>query len=112
MTLPRAISLARANPVQNLPRMAAIITDGKRIVSTGFNSRRTHPLAARFQRNPAALCIHAELAAIVNAREPIAGMTMYVARVLKSGEPALAKPCVGCERAIAAFGIKDVTWTT
>lgn len=107
----RAISLALANPVKGLPRMAAVIADGKRVVSIGLNSRKTHPLAARYGRNPEALCIHAEIAAIASARESVDGMTMYIARVRKDGHPALAKPCIGCAMALAAFGISDVHFT-
>lgn len=95
-----------------LPRMAATIYDGRRMASYGLNSRRTHPLQARFGRNEQSLCLHAEIAALANARQSVAGMVMYVARVYRNGEPALAKPCAGCERAIVEFGLSDVQWTT
>lgn len=91
--------------------MAAVIMDGKREVSWGWNSRKTHPLAFRFSRRHDRVCIHAEISALAAAREPVDGMAMYVARVLKDGSPALAMPCTACQSALAAFGIENVSWT-
>ncbi len=110
MSLALALEIARANAVVGLPRLGAVICDGKRVVSTGFNRRKSHPLAARYQKNSECIYLHAEISAIANAREDITGMTLYVARVLKSGEPALAMPCQGCARAVVAFGL-NVEWT-
>lgn len=112
MSIDAAIRLAKANPVVGLPRMAAIIMDRRRVISYELNSRKTHTLAARFQRNEGAFCLHAEIAALINARGQVNGMTIYVARVLKNDAPALAKPCFGCGRALTAYGIGDVFWTT
>lgn len=110
--LARAISLARANTISDgLPRMAAVIMDGKREVSWGWNSRRSHPLQFRFSQRHDKICVHAEVSALAAAREPVDGMAMYVARVLKDGSPALAKPCSACQSALAAFGIENVSWT-
>lgn len=109
--LATAINLAIANPVTDLPRMAAVIMNRRRVVSYGLNSRRSHPLAKRFGRNEECFLLHAEIAALVNAREPVGGCDIYVARVLKSGMPAMAKPCRGCARALDAFGISGVFWT-
>lgn len=115
-----ALDLARRNPVRDLPKMAAIIVDKKgMVVSYGMNSRKSDPLAAKYGRHPDAIYPHAELAAIKSAvdyfrldgLEELYECTMYVARVLKNGEPALAKPCIGCQRAIQEFGITNVEWT-
>jgi len=94
--------------------MAAILITrcGKSYI--GFNKYKTHPLQKKFGRNPHSIHLHAEMDAIVQAvmaRDSIDGASLYIARVLKDGTPALAKPCVGCERAIIHFGIKEVSWT-
>jgi pyrimidine deaminase RibD-like protein len=107
----KAVELAKANPVQGLPKMAALIYDKKRVVSYGLNQKKTHPLQARFTKHPEALCIHAEIAALANARQSVEGMVMYVARVNRRGEPRLAKPCKGCASAIIEFGLGNVEWT-
>lgn len=112
-----AIERARENPIRKLPQMAALIYDRKgNFIGAGENSLKSHPLAARFSRHPDAIYLHAELAAIAYAihrgrLEDLQGATMYVARVLKDGTPALAKPCSGCVRALAEFGIEKVEWT-
>ena len=118
--LTKAINLAKRNPIDKLPRkdrlprMAAIIVtkDGREYV--GFNSKKTHPLMAKFGKNEKAICLHAEVDAIrqsVRCKAELAGSTMYIARVDRKGLPRLAKPCIGCRRAIISFGIREVEWT-
>lgn len=117
MCIETAIDLARRNPVHDLPRMAAVIVDRRGVViSYGMNSRKSDPMAAKYGRHPDAVYPHAELAAIKRALtvigvEDLADCTLFVARVLKNGTEALAKPCCGCQRAINEFGIKNVIWT-
>lgn len=110
-----AVHHARQNPIIKLPQMAAVIVR-RNVIAIGYNSLKSHPLAARFGRHDEAIYLHAEVDAIKNALRfcrpnELAGCSMYVARVLKNGEPALAKPCKGCVRALATFGIEDVYWT-
>lgn len=40
------------------------------------------------------------------------GSIVYVARVTKNGEFALAKPCKNCQRTMRARGVKEVYYTT
>jgi tRNA(Arg) A34 adenosine deaminase TadA len=110
-----AIELARSNPT-DLPKMAAIIVKRKKIIATGMNSRKTHPLQAKFGENPFKICQHAEIAAIINAlrnydEEELRGAQIYVARVAKNGSATLAKPCKGCSEALAVYGIEGVHYT-
>lgn len=93
--------------------MAALIVDRRgKIIAQGINQRKSHPLQAKFSNHPESIYLHAEIAALVDARsENLTGATMYVARVLKDGTPALAKPCKGCQKALISFGLKDVIWT-
>lgn len=84
---------------------------------------KSHPMAARFSKNEQAIFLHAEVAAIKNALREIEvtdleKMEMYICRV-KKPKPfskrwvwGLAKPCIGCQRAIAEFGLKRVVYTT
>lgn len=112
MSLNVALEIARSNPIIGLPQMAAVIYDRRSLISYGVNSRKTHPLQAKFGKHDQAICLHAEIAALANARQSVEGMVMYVARAYKDGSPGLAKPCKGCERALIEFGIADVEWTT
>ena len=114
MALEQAVQQARLNPTTNLPRHAAVLTDG-RFSFVGMNSRKTHPLQARFGRNRDAIHLHAEIDAIVKAvragHTDLSSFTMYVARVFKNGQPALSKPCKGCQDALMFFNVKHVEWT-
>lgn len=113
--LKEATLLALANPIQKLPRMGAVLLTKDKNWHGGMNSYKTHPLAKKFGRNDKSICLHAEIDAIVSCirkGDDPEGGTLFVARVLKNGKAALAKPCEGCQKAIIHFGIKDVEWTT
>lgn len=114
--------VASANPSYNAKVAAAIVRNNK-IVAIGINSMKSHPMAARFSKNDQAIFLHAEVAAIKNALrevevEDLEKMELYICRV-KKPKPfskkwvwGLAKPCIGCQRAIAEFGLKRVVYTT
>ena len=109
-----AIFWARQNSINNLPRMAAILILSDNSVLIGENKYKTHPLQKQFGRNIHSIHLHAEIDAIVQATRvfgDIKGSSLYIARVLKDGTSALAKPCIGCQRAIIHFGIQNVWWT-
>lgn len=83
------------------------------LLSIGRNSYvRTHPLQAYYGRKagkPAAIYIHAELHALIKARQPV--HRLVVLRHNKDGTPALAKPCAACQLAIKDFKVKYVEHT-
>jgi tRNA(Arg) A34 adenosine deaminase TadA len=113
--LTEAIRLAKANPT-DLNKMAAIIAKRTRILGTGMNSRKTHPLQRRFSNHPLKVCIHAEIDAIRDAlrsheEEELHGATIFVARVMKNGSTGYAKPCSTCSKALDAYGITAVHYT-
>lgn len=115
MTLDRAVKAARTNPVIGLPKLAAVLTCKSGNYYVGYNSRQTHPLAKKFGRHEDAICLHAEVDAIRRAcaaGDDCRGASLSVARVLRTGQTAMAKPCEGCQRAIISFQIKEVDWTT
>ena len=113
--------VAAANPAQR-EKLAAAIVCRNRIISVGMNSMKSHPMAAKYGKNPHAIFLHAEVAAIKNALREIevddfTKCDIYITRVKKE-KPftnkyvwGLAKPCSGCERAIAEFGLKRVIYT-
>lgn len=81
-----------------------------KLLAVGKNSyTRTHPLQAKFGKQsgrPNAIYLHAELAALLKAREQV--YRLVVLRYDKEGHPANAKPCPACQLAIKAFGVKRV----
>ncbi len=89
-------------------RVGALITKGNRFLGVGVNSRKTHP-----DSNSWCKSTHAEHRAILNAGlNDLQGSTMFVARTLKDGSPAIAKPCPSCSTLIKRAGIKKVIYTT
>jgi tRNA(Arg) A34 adenosine deaminase TadA len=98
-------------------RVAACIVYNNRIVSFGFNTKKSDPFAVKFQKNPQAIYLHAETAAIKRALrvvpvEKLKHSTLYVCRVSNKDDSwALAKPCIGCHKAIVEFGIQMMVYT-
>lgn len=94
-------------------RIGCVVLDKKgRVISSGYNMRKTHPLQYKHARhyNEEAIFLHAEIAALVKCRrEPHA---ILVGRILRSGDVALAKPCPICMSAIEEAGIKEIQYTT
>lgn len=127
MSLQLAIEHALKNPIKargrtSISRMGAVLVKGKnRIRYYGWNSYKTHPLAREFSGNDNQVCIHAELDALLDffscslidehSSADLEDYTMYVARVLKDGTTALAKPCVACQKMLIHFGVGNVEWT-
>lgn len=101
-------------------RVASCLVYRNRVIAYGINSYKTHPMAKLYSKNGITICLHAEIACIKSALrshtlDVISRSVLYIARAKqdKQGKwiPGLAKPCVGCARCIAEFGIKDVQWT-
>lgn len=115
--------VAEANDEYPRARMAAALIKGGTVMAIGTNRRKTDPLQAKYSKNADAIYLHSEINCIKNALrnysvEELEGSTMYVCRVKRPHETSkkwvwgLAKPCEGCSRAIAEFGIKNVVYTT
>jgi len=113
--------IAEANDDSNI-RFAAAVVYRNKIISIGYNRRKSHPFQAKFAKNPEAIFLHAEVHAIKDALrdisvEDLAKCELYITRVKKpaAGDNhfvwGLAKPCCGCQRAIVEFGIKRTIYT-
>lgn len=98
-------------------RVVAQLTDGQ--TSTfGYNQMKSHPFQKRFGKNEDCIYLHAEIDAIknwfrFNQMNDLTDYELYVMRVKREGAmvTGLAKPCEGCQRAIATFGISCVYYT-
>lgn len=98
--------------------VGAVVVEGKRILSTGYNSQRTRPLQARYNRyrhfenhTNAIARTHAE----IDALSPLIGkeidwsnVSVYVYREKKNGERGCSRPCAACAKLIHDLGIKTV----
>jgi deoxycytidylate deaminase len=108
--------------VRNQFKMAAGIAYRGNLLATGLNSFKSHPMMRQWGKNEDSIFIHAEVDAIKNAlkimsHRELAKCDLYIARVKRPNTdrhmwvPGLAKPCQGCQRAIAAFDIRNVFYT-
>jgi deoxycytidylate deaminase len=109
-------AVARANPPVSSVRVAAALVYKNRIVSYGVNSYKTSPLQKKYGKNEHAIFLHAEISAIKHALrqltlDQLSRSNLIICRVNHTGM-AMSKPCVGCQRAIAQFGIRKVFYTT
>lgn len=97
-------------------RVVAALYKRNRLITIAPNLYKSHPLQRKFGKNEQAIFLHAEVNAIRIALrevdiEEFPQLTMYVGRVLKDTSLALAKPCVGCQKAIESFNIGTVYYT-
>lgn len=103
-------------------RLAAAVVLRGNIISIGFNRKKSHPFQAQFQTNDKQIYLHAETDAINRALKYISTSdlkkaTLYVARVKytdnksKKAIWAESKPCIGCQKAIFQYEIKNVVHT-
>lgn len=88
-------------------KMGAVIARGRKILGLGANDViKTHP-----KSNSPYAHIHAELAAILNARTDVSGSTLYIFRAGSNEAPLLAKPCKHCQILIKKENIKFVVYS-
>lgn len=113
-------------------RIVAVLYHRNKIIAKGINKEKSHPFQARFAKNEHAIFIHAEIDAIKNAidagyQDLLPKCHMIVARAKTNINPAftsegklgirnvmvpgIAKPCEGCQSAIALYGIPEVYHT-
>ena len=94
--------------------MVAAITKKGDIIGVGKNSLKSHPFQARYSRNDESIYLHAETAALldaINKGEDPAGGVMHVIRRMRDDTLGLARPCQGCMKALAAYGIDRVVYS-
>ena len=89
----------------------AIIVKGGRVLSTGINKFKNHP---NIFENKSIIKqkahIHAEADAIRKAGD-LKGATIYVARINKTGNTGLSRPCNYCYEKIIEAGITKIVYT-
>lgn len=99
-------------------KVGAVVVEGKRILSTGFNSQKTRPLQQRYNvyrqfESPerAVARTHAE----TDALSPLIGkeldwskIDLYVYREKRTGESGCSRPCPSCSRLIKELGLRNI----
>src|SRR5574343_2093612 len=77
-------------------KVGAVIFDKNKIVSVGHNTgqRSVKSLLKKFQRYPNS--VHAEVAAILNAKRSVKGLDILVVRISTNNKLMLSMPCPQC----------------
>ena len=103
-------------------RVGCVIVYKKKIISTGINSSKTHPLQKEYNRfrypdDNTPHYIHAEIHALMQLRNTDidwSKVKLYVYRIKKneSNGCGCARPCPACMEYIKDLGIKHIYYTT
>lgn len=101
-------ALTSQNSTYDPHRMGAVIIDNNRVISKGWNSYKTHPMAVKYQSRKTRICLHAELHALIKCQWNSDGLDMIVARVRRDGELGSSCPCAGCYNALLEAKIRNV----
>lgn len=95
-------------------RVGAVVARRHRVISTGFNDMgKSHPIVQEHAGHNDFVCgMHAEIHACLGvSAKDLYKSDLYVARILRNGEKALAKPCEICHSYLTSVGIRRVWYT-
>lgn len=87
-------------------KLGSVIVRGSKIVSVGTNNIKTHPKSTH-----PFYSLHAEMAAILLAKQDLAKCEIYVYRETKSGIPVMSRPCEYCFPFIKEAGLKKIHYS-
>ena len=90
-----------------------------KVLSVGFNSNKTHPIQAKYNKERFTEDTphkrHAEvhaLSSLIDSDVDFSKIDIYVFRCFKNGQLAMARPCKSCMKLIQDLGIKRIHYTT
>lgn len=97
-------------------QIGTIIVDGKRVVATGSNTQRSHPVQAHYNsvggRTSPSHYLHSELHALLRSgARSLRSAEMFIGRFERNGNLGNCRPCPACEAAIKAYGVKRIYYT-
>lgn len=92
-------------------QVGAIIFSKNSIISYGHNvaQRSVKHMLSKFQRWPNS--IHAEVAAVLNAKTDLRGMSILVVRTNNKNQLMMSKPCLHCMSYLKYVGIKKAYYS-
>ena len=91
-------------------RCWASIMRKREVISVGWNQRKSHPKQAMYSTSKHRIFLHAEIHAIIRARQSVERCDMFVFRWLKDLKFGESSPCNGCMAAMSDAGIQSVTF--
>ena len=114
-----AKSIAQESPFE-IYKIGAVIKIKDKIVSTGYNSYKSHPVQKmynEYRKTHEGEWLnhfkHAEFAALNKVKHlDLKKAEIFIYRVGQDGKPRMARPCQGCIQAILNHGISTIHYTT
>ena len=109
--IPRQAIIAAAESTHK-HKLGAVLTKSGRILAVGYNKVGHKSIHGAWPNS-----IHAEVAVISKLLKPkhfhkLQGSRLFITRIRKNGQLALAKPCPQCFSLIKSVGIREVIYTT
>ena len=95
-------------------RLGAVLVKKGRVISTGFNiMRKSHPIMQKYSENiDFTLGLHAEVHSCIGvSANDLHASELWVCRLHKNEEFAMARPCLTCQKFLIDIGIKKVYFT-
>lgn len=89
----------------------AVIVKGGRVLATGINKERNHPMKVSSEHIKTHCSVHAEIDALKKV-DNAQGATIYVARVNRRGEDRNSRQCEYCYKDLKDSGIKKIIYTS
>ena len=98
--------------------LCAVLVKGGQVLSIGYNKQATNSFVEHFTdrvRGVRDYCLstHAEMDVVLKARNvtDLRGSKIFVARVRRDGDLALARPCEICQEILYSYGVKRAYYT-
>ena len=105
----------------NMHHLGCVVVYKSHILSTGFNTNRTHPIQMEYNKyrnfnnpNNVKHKLHAEIMGLSKIRYLNIDwnkVEIYIYRENKDRSKALSYPCIGCKQYIKDLGIKNIYFT-
>jgi pyrimidine deaminase RibD-like protein len=108
VSLQLAVKIAKSNSDYDRWPFGCVIKKGGAIQAVGWNILKSDP---RYTDNHLNCSVHAEEHALKQMRNGASGCVLYVARMLRTGNVGLAKPCIHCQKLIRDAGVKRVIFS-
>ena len=109
-----ALTIEEARKSRMRHRVGAVVVNKKgKVVSSASNVMKSHPVQAMYAKKvnkEESIYLHAEIAAMLRCYREDAH-SIYVARLLRTGDLGLAKPCSICTQMILDMDISEVYYT-
>ena len=106
----KAISLAHESPSKY--RLGAVLVNNKKVFYGKNYMNRTHPLGLYLLESEwVQVGVHAEMDALIAAKDNAEHSSLYVARVRRDGSLGSSRPCIRCRYLIRKAGVFVVHFT-